>query len=476
MTRLRVLFCTPEFADYVQVGGLGAVSAALPRALRPIADVRVILPGYRQVLEALPVTEPVATCPAMAGMPACSIVRASTADGLALYVVVCPELYDRPGGPYGDEAGRDWPDNDVRFARYAAAAAWLAEGGCPSWRADVVHANDWPCGLIPAYLAWSGTGIPTLFTVHNLAYQGLFSKDVLGTLGVPSSAFDVHGVEFHGRMSFMKSGLYYASHLSTVSANYAQEILTEQHGCGFEGLLKTRASEKRLTGILNGIDESWDPRNCPDLTPPFAPGQWGHRRLNAHSVRREFGLAVSRGPLFGLVARLVHQKGIDLVAQTSEAIAQSGGQLVILGAGEPEIVRDLERVRRRHPGAIGVSTHFRDGLARRIFAGSDFTLLPSRFEPCGLSQMYAQRLGSLPIAHKTGGLADTISDGHTGFLFNRASPEAFLGAICRAFAVFGRKKELDAMRRRAMACDYAWGKSAGRYGSLYQKLQLRQSA
>lgn len=471
MKRLRVLFCTPEFADYIQIGGLGAVSSALPRALMSIADVRVILPGYPQVLASLRTFEFIADCPPLAGMPACSIWRSSTVDGLPIYVVVCPQLYDREGGPYGDARGVDWPDNDLRFARYASAAASLADGGASDWRADLVHANDWQCGLIPGYLAWRGSSVPTLFTVHNLAYQGLFSRSAIDRLGVPAAAFDVHGVEFHGQMSFMKSGLFYSSHISTVSANYAREIVTTEHGCGLDGLLKSRAGENRLTGILNGIDGSWDPAHCPDLTAQFAPGQWKGRRLNALSVRREFGLALTRGPLFGLVARLVHQKGVDLVVQSSEAIAQAGGQLVIMGAGDADIVKELEQVRRKYPSAVGVTTEFKDSLARRIFAGSDFTLLPSRFEPCGLSQMYAQRLGSLPIAHNTGGLADTISDGKTGFLFSRASSESLLGAICRAFSLFGRKKELHAMRRRAMACDYGWNKSASIYGALYQRLE-----
>jgi starch synthase len=468
MKRLRVLFCTPEFSDFVQVGGLGAVSAALPRALQSIADVRVVLPGYRQVLSSLIAPEVVGHCAPESGMPPCSIVRSKTSDGLPVFAVVCPELFDRPGGPYGDVRGNDWPDNEVRFARYASACAWLADTG---WKADLVHANDWQCGLIPAYLAWRGSSVRTLFTVHNLAYQGLFSRDVTGRIGVPDSAFDMHGVEFHGQLSFMKSGLYYSSHISTVSSNYAQEIVTPQHGCGLEGLLQSRHEQKRLTGILNGIDASWDPRSCPDLTAQFAPGEWKGRRQNAHSVRREFGLALTRGPLFGLVARLVHQKGIDLVVQASDAIAQAGGQLVIMGAGDSKIVTDLDAVRRKHPHAVAIRTDFRESVARRIFAGSDFTLLPSRFEPCGLSQMYAQRLGSLPIAHKTGGLADTVADGRTGLLFSHATSEALLGAICRAFALFGRKKELHAMRRRAMACEYGWHKSAAAYGALYQELE-----
>jgi starch synthase len=468
---LRVLFVTTEMDDFVRVGGLAAVSAALPRALRPWADIRVLLPGYADIVEQLTHIQIVGECAAKAEMPAARLGRASTRDGLPVYVLLCPQLYDRPGNPYGDEEGRDWPDNDIRFARFASAAAELAAGSLDkNWAADVVHANDWQAALVPAYLAWSGASIPSILTIHNLAYQGLFPKETLRRIGAPESSFHVEGVEFYDKLSFLKGGLVYASHLTTVSATYAREITTPELGCGLEGLLRQRSDASELTGILNGIDESWDPRSCAQLAQPFAAGDWKGKRANADYVRKQFGLALSRGPIFGLVARLVHQKGIDLVLSAADEIIEAGGQIVVTGSGEPAIEDALVQAHRRRPDAIGVAIGFNDGQARRIFAGSDFTLMPSRFEPCGLSQMYAQRFGSLPIGHQTGGLAETIKDGENGFLFDKPSAESFLGGVRRAFSTFNAKDRLDSMRRSAMAKSYSWDLSAACYSALYRKI------
>jgi starch synthase len=456
--------------DFVRVGGLAAVSAALPRALRPWADIRVLLPGYADVAEQLTHIQLVGECAAKAEMPAAKLGRASTRDGLPVYVLLCPQLYHRPGNPYGDDEGRDWADNDIRFARLASAAAELAMGSLDkNWAADVVHANDWQAALVPAYLAWSGAKIPSILTIHNLAYQGLFPKETLRRIGVPESSFHIDGVEFYDKLSFLKGGLVYASHLTTVSATYAREITTPELGCGMEGLLRQRSDASELTGILNGIDESWDPRVCAQLAQPFAAGDWKGKQANADYVRRQFGLALSRGPIFGLVARLVHQKGIDLVLSAADEIIEAGGQIIVTGSGEPALERALIAAHRRRPDAIAVNIGFNDAQARRIFAASDFTLMPSRFEPCGLSQMYAQRFGSLPIGHQTGGLAETITDGETGFLFSRPSIESFLGGIRRAFSAFISKEQLDAMRRSAMARSFSWDLSASLYSALYRK-------
>jgi starch synthase len=467
---LKVLFVTTEMDDFIRVGGLAAVSAALPRALRPWADVRVLLPGYRDVIEQLTHIEIVGECAAKAEMPACRLGRSATRDGLPVYVLLCAQLYDRPGNPYGDENGQDWPDNDIRFARLASAAAELAMGTLDkNWAADLVHANDWQAGLVPAYLAWAGSKLPTILTIHNLAYQGLFPRDTLRRIGAPESSFHIDGVEFYDKMSYLKGGLNYASHLTTVSSTYAKEITTAEFGCGLEGLLRARSAASELTGILNGIDESWDPRFCPQLAQQFAPGDWAGKRANANYVRKQLGLAVSRGPIFGLVARLVHQKGIDLVLSAADEIVESGGQLIITGSGEPALEQALVAAHRRRPDAIGVVIGFNDAQARRIFAGSDFTLMPSRFEPCGLSQMYAQRFGSLPIGHQTGGLAETITDGETGFLFPQPSVDSFLGGVRRAFSTFVSTEKLDAMRRSAMARSFSWDLSAACYSALYRK-------
>ncbi|WP_043160729.1 glycogen synthase GlgA [Bradyrhizobium sp. Ai1a-2] len=472
---MRVLFITTEMDDFVRVGGLAAVSAALPRALRPLSDVRIMLPGYRDVVEQLTHIEIVGECAPLAEMPACTIGRAATRDGMPVYVVLCPHLYDRPGNPYGDESGCDWPDNDIRFGRFASAAAELAAGSLDkNWAADLVHANDWQAALAPAYLAWRGARIPSILTIHNLAYQGLFPKESLRRIGAPENSFHIDGLEFYDKLSFLKGGIVYASHLTTVSATYAKEITTPELGCGLEGLLRIRSNAAQLTGILNGIDESWDPRFDAKLAQQFSAGDWVGKQANADYVRKQFGLAVSRGPMFGLVARLVHQKGVDLVLSAADEIVAAGGQIVVTGSGEPAIEQALVEAHRRRPDAIGVAIGFNDAQARRIFAGSDFTLMPSRFEPCGLSQMYAQRFGSLPIGHQTGGLAETIKDGETGFLFAQPSAASFLGGVRRAFDAFVVKDRLDTMRRSAMARSFSWSISAALYGALYRKLALPQ--
>jgi starch synthase len=468
VSRPRILFVTSEFDDFVRVGGLAAVSAALPRALRRTCDIRVFVPGYLPVLSQCSNIQIVGRCGALAGLPACNIGRTVTPDGLPVYVAICPALYERAGSPYGDAAGRDWDDNDIRFARFAAAAADLADGLDDEWTADLVHVNDWPSALVPAYLSWNERPIPSLLTVHNLAYQGLFSRDALGRIGAPQSAYSVDGVEYYGKISFLKAGIVYATHVSTVSETYAREITTPEFGCGLDGLLRARADRHQLTGILNGIDESWDPRTCRDLVSPFDIGEWKGKQTNADYVRRKFGLAVSRGPLFALVARLVHQKGVDFVLSAAETVVAAGGQIVVTGSGEDRREQALTVMSRRFPNAIGVEIGFDDVEARRIFAGSDFTFMPSRFEPCGLSQMYAQRFGSLPIGHQTGGLAETIEDGRTGFLFQKHSVEDFLGGICRAFGAFGSTRRLNAMRRNAMERVFSWGASARSYADLYR--------
>jgi starch synthase len=466
---LRVLFATPEIADFVQVGGLAAVSAALPRALRSSADIRVIVPGYPEVLAQIESYFEVGTCKDVAALPSCAIGMGYTRDGLPVYVVQCAALFEREGTPYGDRGGQDWPDNDVRFARFSAAAAALAAGKIdPNWNADLVHANDWQSALIPAYLGWGGCHVPSIFTIHNLAYQGLFEKSSLRQIGAPDSAFHIEGVEFYDKLSFLKAGIVYASHLTTVSQTYAQEITTPEFGCGLDGLLRKRADASQLSGILNGIDQSWDPRACKNLGASFGIGEWHERAENTRLLREEFGLAVSRGPLFALVARLVHQKGVDLVLSAADTILQAGGQLVVTGKGEPQFEQALLAAHSRHPDAIGVNIGFEEGQARRIFAGSDFTLTPSRFEPCGLTQMYAQRYGSLPLGHQIGGLAETIIDDETGFLFKKPFAATFMGSLCRAFSLFGDKERLGWMRSRAMDQEFSWAGSAAAYQRLYK--------
>ena len=466
----RILFVTTEMTDYVKVGGLGEVSAALPRALSRDYDVRVLIPGYPQVLARHKCLSIIGEVEARASMPACRIARTKTEDGLAIYILLAPELFERDGTPYGDRTGADWNDNHIRFARLSSAAAELALGRADaSWSADLVHCNDWPSALTPAYMRWSGRAAPSVLTVHNLAYQGLFSHDVIGDIGVPDSAFHMEGVEFYDQLSFMKAGLVYSDHITTVSANYAREITTPEHGCGLDGVLRQRLAESRLTGIVNGIDESWDSTTDPNLAARFEPGDWNARSLNAKAVRETFGLEDSTGPLFTVVSRLVHQKGIDFIVEAADEIAEFGGQIAVIGEGDPQIEKSLRCKFSRHPRALGFLSRYDESLARRMYAGSDFLLMPSRFEPCGLSQMFAQRLGSLPIVHRTGGLADTVRDGVTGFQFSAPSVEGLLGGVRRAFSVFARKSQLSRMRLNAMSQTFSWRESAQTYGSLYMR-------
>ncbi|MDF2969792.1 MAG: starch synthase [Microvirga sp.] len=468
--RQSILFVTSEIADYIKAGGLGEVSAALPRALRYHYDVRILIPGYRQVLSQIGNVEEIARLPASFGIPACGLGRGTTQDGLTVYVLLCPELYDRDGSPYVDSFGADWSDNDIRFARLGLAAADIACGnGDPLWRADLLHLNDWPSGMASAYLAWRGQRIPTILTIHNLAYQGNFDRNRLSHLGIPDAAFQMNGVEFYGKLSFLKAGIYYSSHITTVSSTYAKEITRPEFGCGLDGLLRTRAEEGRLDGIINGIDASWDPSTDPYLVSGFSAENFRGKRANANTVRRSFGLDLSSGPLFAVVSRLVHQKGVDLAISAAETIVSQGGQIAVIGQGEARFESALKALSSRHPGSVGVKIGYDEGDARRMYAGSDFLLMPSRFEPCGLSQMYAQRFGSLPIAHKTGGLADTIEDGVTGFLFGEPSLSRFTDAIRRGLDTFRSRSRLITMRRAAMNRPHGWDRSASRYQDVYER-------
>ncbi|MDH1265212.1 MULTISPECIES: glycogen synthase GlgA [unclassified Pseudomonas] len=466
----RILFVTSEFADLIKVGGLGDVSAALPRALLAEHDIRVLIPGYRQIVESGRPIRIVGQVDGLAALPACKIGRIDLADGLIVYVLLNPDLYDRDGTPYGDRQGRDWADNHIRFARLGLAAADIAMGRAGiRWNPQLVHANDWPAALAPAYMAWRNVKRPTLLTIHNLAYQGVCDLQCSTELGIPPEACGIDGVEFYGRLSFLKAGIAYASHVTTVSRNYAREITTPSFGCGLDGMLRAKVAVGQLSGIANGIDESWEPTSDPHLVQGFDVCQWEGKQANTAYVEQLLGLE-SDGPLFAVVSRLVQQKGIDLTLGVAGQIVANGGRLAVIGRGEPELEAAMAELAVRHPGRIGVHIGFNETDARRIYAGSDFLLMPSRFEPCGLSQMYAQRFGSLPIARRTGGLADTIEDGVTGFLFDEATLDSYQVAIHRAFQVYQYPELLNAMRCRAMHAPLYWRQSVKPYAHLYQQL------
>ncbi|HLJ72491.1 MAG TPA: glycogen synthase GlgA [Roseiarcus sp.] len=470
---MKILIVTSEFADFAKTGGLADVSAALPRALRDKGiDVRVLLPGYQKVVDGLQNLRIVATLPPYAGLPRCLIGEGRTSDDLAIYVVIEPALFQRNGGLYGAaNGGGDWPDNDVRYARLSLAGAEIGEGKAAlGWKPDLVHAHDWQTGLTPAYLRWRGAGASSVFTIHNLAHQGLYPAERCAALGAPESAFSINGVEFHGRLSFMKAGVYYADHVTTVSPNYAREITEEAHGGGLHGLTAGLAAQGRLTGIVNGVGPEWDPSNDPDIGQPFDKEDTSAKAWIKDRVRTGLCLAHRDGPLFGVVSRLVHQKGLDLVAEVAGDIVERGGQIAILGVGDPVTEEMLRGVVRAHPDDIAMLNGYNEPMARRIMAASDFYLMPSRFEPCGLSQMHAQLYGALPIVHATGGLVDTVEDGETGFVFRPFGKQSFLEAIGRAFSTYGAPGEIERMRRAAMSRRYGYDDIVGEYIKIYAHL------
>jgi len=472
VSAIKALFVTSEVAGLAKAGGLGDVSAGLPLALRHRGiDVRILMPAYQEVIAKLSNVNWFGDLPGRGGVPPARLGEVRLPDGIILYLVASPSLFDRRGTPYCTPEGVDWQDNHLRFARLSLAAADIAAGrGGSGWVPDIVHANDWPGGLAPAYMRWDGTNVPTVLTIHNIAYQGIFDANQRQLLAIPDAAFDVNGVEFHGRVSFLKAGGFYASHVTTVSPTYATEITTETQGAGLHGLMESRAARGQLSGIVNGIDESWDPGSDPHLPHHFDSGDLDGKQVNADAVRTGLCLRPSKGPLFGIVSRLVHQKGLDLVAEAANDIVESGGQIAILGLGDPEIEHMLSRTSRRHRDDISVLVGFNEPMAHRIVAASDFTLMPSRFEPCGLTQMQAQRYGALPIAHATGGLVDTIDDGTTGFLFSNLSSDGLMEACHRAFDAYEDEERLADMRHAAMTRRFSWAGAAAEYAALYRRL------
>ncbi|HLS87856.1 MAG TPA: glycogen synthase GlgA [Burkholderiales bacterium] len=467
--RLSVLFAAPECAPLAKTGGLGDVCAALPAALREQGvDARVLLPGYPEVLRGAP-AQMIAQVSAL-GFEA-RLLEATLPSGVPLIVLDCPPLYVRGGGPYLAPSGEDWPDNALRFGFFSRVAAQLAGASSPlAWRPHVLHAHDWPAGLAPAYLRLAaGARAASVFTIHNLAFQGLFDASMRARLALPEESFAPEGLEFHGRLSFMKGGIVYADAITTVSPTYAREIQQPEQGCGLDGLLRDRRAA--LTGILNGIDTTaWNPLADRHLARNYDAASLERKAANKAALQRRLGLTPDpEVPLLGQVARLTHQKGADLVVEAGERLAALG-QLAILGAGERRHEAALRALAARHAGRVAVHIGFDEPLAHLIEAGADLFLMPSRFEPCGLNQLYSQRYGTPPVARATGGLADTIEDGQTGFLFEPQSAEALVEAVRHALAVRAQPHAWRAVQLAGMARDASWSTAARRYADLYRRL------
>lgn len=483
---MNVLFVASEAFPLIKTGGLGDVAGALPVALKALgADVRLMLPAYRGLPAALdgPVSaiHPELT---LAGGPARLLEGLLPGTRLTVWLLDAPALFDRPGGPYLDPAGADWPDNAERFAALAEAAA-AAGAGLNGWRPDVIHANDWQAGLVAAYLTYRDAGgdagrdggaggPPVLFTVHNLQYPGRFAGSVFPALGLPPAAFTPQGVEFYGDVSFLKAGLALSTTISTVSPTYAQEIQQPAFGYGLDGLLVERAAD--LLGILNGADYgTWNPAVDRWLAERYWPEKMAGKVACREALRAELGLeAGAPGPLFAVISRLTGQKGMDLVLGALPRILAAGGQLAVLGTGVPELEQAMTEAAADAPGALATTIAFDEGLAHRIIAGSDVLLMPSRFEPCGLTQLYAMKYGTPPLVRRTGGLADSVvddADGKgTGFVFDGDEPEDMAAAVERVRTVFDQPARWSALMARAMAADFGWERAARAYLAAYEKM------
>ena len=478
---LRILHAAAELFPWVKTGGLGDVIAALPPALAAQGvDVRLVLPGFPGFLDAFALSETIRLrTPFVAGRVRVALARLP-GSGLAAYIVDHPAFYDRPGNPYAAPDGSDWPDNHRRFALLGWVAAALGRGADPQWRPDIMHCHDWHAGLAPAYLRAGGGGVPSVFTVHNLAFGGFFPAARFADLALPASFFSIDGVEFYGGVSLMKAGLFYADRVTTVSPTYAGEIQTPAFGMGFDGLLRARAAV--LTGILNGVDPRiWAPENDPLLPQRYGVDDAAAGKAAAKAaLEQRFGLVHDPdAPLFGAVTRLTAQKGCDLLLAALPGLVALGGRLVLLGSGEAALEAGFTAAAETYSGRVGVALGYDEAQSHLIIAGSDSILVPSRFEPCGLTQLYALRYGTLPLVRHTGGLVDTVVDANavtlaegiaTGFAFDEDTADALLEALQRATALYHDPSSWRRTMRQAMTRDFSWEAAARQYGALYREL------
>ena len=472
----RVLFVASELYPLAKTGGLADACAALSAALAGLGvDIRAMLPGYVAALDTACAKRTLARLPEGG-----TLLSARTPDtGLPVYLLDWPELFRRPGGPYQDGDKRDWPDNLRRFAAFCAAAAHLALHGDPQgWQPELVHAHDWHTGLLAAFLALHAGPRPRcLFTIHNLAYQGNFPLDVARALGLPEALLVPEGAEFYGQLSCLKAGIRYADHLNTVSPTYAREILTQEGGAGMDGLLRARAGD--LAGILNGIDTAlWNPATDPALPVGYDADHLAGKRAAKAAVQRELGFAPAADvPLVIGVNRITHQKMADVVLEALPALRAQGVQVALHGEGDGDLEAALRAAAAANPDWLAVRIGYQERLAHRLNAAGDLALTPSRFEPCGLTTMYAMRYGALPVTRPVGGVADTVVDidaahptAGTGFLFADPTPEALSSCLRRAGVLFRMPLVWQALQRTAMRRDFGWDASARRYLALYRDL------
>lgn len=479
---IKILAVASEMFPLVKTGGLADVVGALPGVLKPHGfDMRVMLPGYPAVMNALKQARAVHRYDDLFGGKARLL--AGQAQGLDLLVLEAAHLFDRPGNPYLGSDGKDWTDNWGRFAALSHAAAEIGRGEFAEFVPEIVHAHDWQAALTPAYLHFAtGPAAKTIITVHNLAFQGHYPASIFPELKLPASAFAMNGVEYYGGVGYLKAGLHYADAITTVSPSYADEITTPEDGMGLDGLLRLRRDH--LTGIVNGIDTAiWNPANDAHLALSYVPRNFIQRReVNKREVERRFGLDREDGPLFCVVSRLTWQKGMDLLVQCLDRLVGLGARLALLGAGEAPLEADFTKASVRHKGRIGAVIGYDEALSHLLQGGADAILIPSRFEPCGLTQLYGLRYGCVPVVAHVGGLADTIVDANeaaleresaTGIQFAPVDAPSLQRAIERSVRLYGDRKAWNSIQKAGMKTDVSWEKSAARYAMLYKTLLHR---
>ena len=476
---LKALSVASEVFPLVKTGGLADVAGALPGALaREGVETQTLLPGYPAVLAKLASGDVAHEYADLFGAPA--RVLAGKAAGLDLFVLDAPHLFNRPGNPYLGPDGRDWPDNAVRFAGLARVGADIGFGAIPGFAPEVVHAHDWQAGLVSAYLHFAGRPRPgTMITIHNLAFQGHYSMAMFPALGLPDSALTIEGVEYFGGVGYLKAGIRLSDTITTVSPTYAAEIMTPEFGMALDGLLRSRASA--LHGVRNGIDEDvWDPAADPALAQTYSVESIEGRTANKTALQNRLGLRPDPDrPLFGVVSRLSSQKGLDLLLASLPGLVAGGGQLALLGSGDHGLEQGFADAAAKSGGAVGCVIGYDEPLAHLFQAGSDFIAVPSRFEPCGLTQLCALRYGAAPLVARVGGLADTVIDANdaavsagvaTGVQFSPPSTEALSAAIGRALELYRDPALMLQMRLNGMRADVSWRLPAKRYASLYRAI------
>jgi len=476
----QVLSVASEAFPLVKTGGLADVVGSLPAALATHGiTVTTLLPGYPAVRAAIGAAPFVHRYADLMGAQAQLL--SGWLNGHPLLVLDAPTLFDREGGLYGDSTGKDWHDNWRRFAALGRVAADLASGAIPNWHFDLLHAHDWQAGMAPAYLRFApgpGPRAPSIMTVHNIMFQGRFDRTIFNFLGLPPQANDINGVEYYGGIGFLKAGLANASAITTVSPTYAKEIRDPGFGMGLEGLIRTRAPV--VSGILNGIDTSvWDSQSDTALAARYDAHDLEKRQINKKAIETGFGLAPGDGPLFTLISRLTWQKGIDVLAGQLDTLVSLGARLAVLGTGDAALESQLRAAAARHPGRIGVAIGYDEKLSHLLQGGADAILIPSRFEPCGLTQLYGLAYGCVPVAARTGGLADSIVDTNeaalingvaTGILFDEVTGDSLTDALRRTVTLFGQKDVWRQMQQQGMRADFSWTRVGARYAELYQKV------